>query len=230
MANQNNRAAAVNFSFRPNYKGKGIGKTPNHHADLSHFVRWPRYIRIQRQRSILASRMKVPAQIGQFHKLAPISFDSKLISFAKAYKPETKAERKARIAKYAILNSQGKQEKMKDRPHLHFGINKVTQLIERKKAKLVLIAHDVEPIDIVVWLPALCHKMGVPYAIVRSKARLGQVVGMKNCACAAITRIKSKHEREFAQILDVNKRYFNYKKVMDKLHHHHHHAKASSNE
>merc|ERR1712176_116480 len=34
-----------------------------------------------------------------------------------------------------------------------FGLNHVTALIEQKKAKLVLIAHDVEPIELVVWLP-----------------------------------------------------------------------------
>ena len=45
------------------------------------------------------------------------------------------------------------------------------------KAQLVVIAHDVDPIELVVWLPALCRKMGVPYAIVKGKARLGAVSG-----------------------------------------------------
>jgi large subunit ribosomal protein L7Ae len=43
------------------------------------------------------------------------------------------------------------------------------------KAQLVVIAHDVDPIELVVWLPALCRKMGVPYAIVKGKSRLGSV-------------------------------------------------------
>lgn len=43
------------------------------------------------------------------------------------------------------------------------------------KAQLVVIAHDVDPIELVVWLPALCRKMGVPYCIVKGKSRLGQV-------------------------------------------------------
>lgn len=42
-------------------------------------------------------------------------------------------------------------------------------LIENKKASLVLIANDVDPIELVVFLPALCRKMGVPYAIVKGK-------------------------------------------------------------
>lgn len=36
---------------------------------------------------------------------------------------------------------------------LKFGLNHVTTLVETKKAKLVLIAYDVDPIELVVWLP-----------------------------------------------------------------------------
>lgn len=34
--------------------------------DMSRFVRWPRYIRLQRQRKILKTRLKVPPAINQF--------------------------------------------------------------------------------------------------------------------------------------------------------------------
>jgi len=64
-----------------------------------------------------------------------------------------------------------------------YGLNHVTELIESKKAKLVIIAHDVDPIELVVWLPALCRKMNVPYVIIKGKARLGHVVHKKNCIC-----------------------------------------------
>ena len=37
----------------------------------------------------------------------------------------------------------------------------------QNKARLVVIAHDVDPIELVVWLPALCRKMEVPYCIVK---------------------------------------------------------------
>lgn len=66
-----------------------------------------------------------------------------------------------------------------------YGINHVTQLVEAKKAQLVVIAHDVDPIEIVVWLPALCKKMGVPYVIVKGKARLGQVRVLREVCVAA---------------------------------------------
>ena len=39
----------------------------------------------------------------------------------------------------------------------------------------MVIAHDVDPIELVVWLPALCRKMEIPYCIVKGKSRLGAV-------------------------------------------------------
>lgn len=71
-----------------------------------------------------------------------------------------------------------------------YGINHVTGLIEQLKAQLVLIAHDVDPIEIVLWLPTLCKKMGVPFAIVKNKARLGALVHQKTATCVAITRVR----------------------------------------
>ena len=38
---------------------------------------------------------------------------------------------------------------------------------------MVVIAHDVDPIELVVFLPALCRTIGVPYCIIKGKAGLG---------------------------------------------------------
>lgn len=56
----------------------------------------------------------------------------------------------------------------------------VTTLVENKKTQLVVIAHDVDPVELVVFLPTLYQKMGVPY-IIKEKARLGQLVPRKTC-------------------------------------------------
>ena len=50
-------------------------------------------------------------------------------------------------------------------PVFRYEDNDVTTLVDKKKAKLVVIAIDVE---LVMFLPALCicRKMGVPYCIV----------------------------------------------------------------
>jgi ribosomal protein L7Ae-like RNA K-turn-binding protein len=62
-------------------------------------------------------------------------------------------------------------------------------LVENKKAQLVVIAHDVDPIELVVFLPALCRKMGVPYGIIKGKTRLGHLVHRKTCTTVAFTRV-----------------------------------------
>ena len=66
----------------------------------------------------------------------------------------------------------------------------MTYLIEQKRAKIVLIAADVDPIENVVFLPTLCKSMDVPYAIVPSKSRLGELVHKKTATCLALTDFK----------------------------------------
>ena len=74
-------------------------------------------------------------------------------------------------------------------PVVRHGVNDVTTLIEKKKAQLVVIANDVDPIEMVMFLPALCRKMGVPYCIVKNKSRLGRVCRRKTTSCIAITQV-----------------------------------------
>ena len=45
-------------------------------------------------------------------------------------------------------------------PVLGAGVNTVTTLVDNKKAQPVGITHDVDAIELVVFLPTLCHKMG----------------------------------------------------------------------
>ena len=40
-----------------------------------------------------------------------------------------------------------------------------------------------------IFLPALCRKMGVPYCIVKGKQRLGRVVHRKTCTSLALTTV-----------------------------------------
>ena len=76
-----------------------------------------------------------------------------LFRLLKKYSPEDKAQRKTRLVQEAKTKAESKYsfivEKTveKTRPfHLKFGLNHVTKLIEEKKAKLVVIASNVDPI------------------------------------------------------------------------------------
>ena len=70
-------------------------------------------------------------------------------------------------------------------------------MVENKTAKLVVIAADVDPIELVLWLPQLCRKQDVPYCIVKNKERLGRLVGQKTSAVVAVTDLRKEDEAEF---------------------------------
>lgn len=92
---------------------------------------------------------------------------------------------------------------------LKYGLNHVTDLIELKKARLVVIAHDVEPIELVCWLPALCRKKDVPYCIVKSKSRLGQLVHKKTAACVVVENVRKEDQAEFELLMNTFRAQFN---------------------
>ena len=66
----------------------------------------------------------------------------------------------------------------KDTGKLRKGINETTKSIERKNAKLVVMAEDIQPEEIIIHVPSLCEEKGIPYAYVRSKKDLGSSVGI----------------------------------------------------
>ena len=144
-------------------------------------VKWPEYVRLQRQKKILNLRLKVPPAIAQFTNTLDRNTAAQTFKLLNKYKPETKAEKKERLLKEATAIEEGKKkEDVSKKPYaVKYGLNHVVGLIENKKAALVLIPNDVDPIELVIFLPALCRKMGVPYAIVKGKARLGVVVHKK---------------------------------------------------
>lgn len=69
-------------------------------------------------------------------------------------------------------------EKVKASGKLKVGINEVTKAIEREKAKLVLIAKDVNPKEVVLHLPMLCKEKNIPYSFVPEKKELGKRAGL----------------------------------------------------
>jgi large subunit ribosomal protein L7Ae len=168
--------------------------------DLSRYVKWPRYVRIQRQRAILKKRIKVPPAINQFTRTLDKNQASNLFRLLSHYQPESAAEKKARQLEQAKAEEKSSDVKQGKKPKfIKYGLNHITSLVEQKKAKLVVIAHDVDPIELVVWLPALCRKMDVPYCIVKGKARLGRLVHKKTATAVAITEVNKEDAHKLEQ-------------------------------
>ncbi len=65
------------------------------------------------------------------------------------------------------------------------GTNEVTKAIERGISKIVIIAEDVEPPEVVAHLPILCEERGAAYAFVPSKQDLGKALGIDVTSAAA---------------------------------------------
>jgi large subunit ribosomal protein L7Ae len=177
--------------------------------NLSRYVKWPRYVRVQRQKAVLMKRLKVPPSINQFTQTLDKNQAANLFRFLSSYRPESAQEKNARLTAAATAEAAGEEVASGKPKVLKFGLNHVTQLVEEKRARLVIIAHDVDPIELVVWLPALCRKMDVPYMIVKGKARLGHFVYQKTCAAMAITDIRKEHAGQLDQLISSARANFN---------------------
>merc|ERR1711970_1670990 len=111
-------------------------KRPWAKRDLTRFTKWPKYIIMQRQRSLLMQRLKVPPSIHQFHKDQCLNSNQakEVLGLLHKYRPETKKAKLIRLKKQATKQASGEDAVL---------------------AKLVVISHDVDPIEIVLLLPAL---------------------------------------------------------------------------
>ena len=65
------------------------------------------------------------------------------------------------------------------------GTNEATKAIERGISKLIIIAEDVEPPEVVAHLPIICEEQGADYAFVPSKQELGKALGIDVTSAAA---------------------------------------------
>ncbi|MCC5994066.1 MAG: 50S ribosomal protein L7Ae [Candidatus Aenigmarchaeota archaeon] len=101
-------------------------------------------------------------------------------------------------AKEEALKKEGKklEEKM-----IRRGTNEVTKAVDRGKAKLVVIAMDVEPEEVVMHLPPLCEEKGVPYTYVPSKLELGKASGIEVQAAAVAIIDAGEHSKLLEEVV-----------------------------
>ena len=65
------------------------------------------------------------------------------------------------------------------------GTNETTKAIERAQAKLVIIAEDVDPPEVLAHLPLLCDERKIPYIFVPTREQIGKALGIDVPAAAA---------------------------------------------
>lgn len=200
LSKSKNKATKKNPLFEKTPKNYRLGGDLQPKRDLSRFVKWPKYVRLQRMKRIMLMRLKVPPALNQFTNTIDKNQAAQVIKLAKKYQPENKEAKKARLMEAAQTKKSGGEVKSKKPQVIKYGLNHVTTLIEQKVAKLVVIAHDVEPLELVCWLPALCRKMDVPYCIIKGKSRLGQLVHKKFASCIAFTTVRQEDKADLDKL------------------------------
>ena len=82
------------------------------------------------------------------------------------------------------------------------GMNEVTKSIERSQAKIVVMAEDVSPPEILYHVPLLCEEKNIPYAYLSTKKNLGNAVKLNIGASAiAVESAGSGNEKALADLL-----------------------------
>jgi len=82
------------------------------------------------------------------------------------------------------------------------GMNEVTKSIERSLAKLVIMAEDVTPPEILFHIPLLCEEKGIPFCYVSTKKELGNSARINVSSSAiAIENVGTGNERELEDII-----------------------------
>ncbi|HJX05794.1 MAG TPA: ribosomal L7Ae/L30e/S12e/Gadd45 family protein [Candidatus Nanoarchaeia archaeon] len=82
------------------------------------------------------------------------------------------------------------------------GTNEVTKAIERGKAKLVVVATDVSPPEVIMHIPLLAKEKGIAVAEVANKAELGAAAGLK-VPTASVAIIKEGDAKDLLRDLGV---------------------------
>jgi|SRR3989338_7257594 len=85
---------------------------------------------------------------------------------------------------------------------VRIGTNEATKQVERGAAKLIVIAEDVNPKEVVMHLPPLCSEKKIPLVQVSSKQDLGRAVGI-NVSTAAVAILEAGEARK--EIEDIAK-------------------------
>jgi len=198
--------------FSKKVHNRGIGQDVQRKGqDLTRYVRWPKYIRIARQKRVLYQRLKVPPAINQFTRALDLNASSALFKLLRKYRPEEPQQKRKRLLKVAESRAKGEKTSEFSKKPLSVvsGANQVIKAIESKHAKLVVIAGDVDPIELVIAIPSLCRKMDIPYVIVKSKSRLGKIVRRKTTTAVAVIDVRKEDKTELANLATIARESFN---------------------
>lgn len=92
-------------------------------------------------------------------------------------------------------------EMARDTGKIRKGTNETTKAIEKGSAKLVVIAEDVDPEEVVMHLPVLCDEKKVPYVYVPAKLELGKAAGLSVASAAVAIEAEGNAKELFEETI-----------------------------
>ncbi len=93
-------------------------------------------------------------------------------------------------------------EAARDTGKIKKGTNETIKAIERNNAKLVVMAEDVDPPEILAYVPPLCEEKDVPYGYVSDKRELGYAAGIDVQAASAAVIDPGEAKDELRSVID----------------------------
>ena len=125
-----------------------LGQDIQPKRDLTRFVKWPEYVRFQRQKVILSQRLKVPPAIAQFSHTLDKNTATQLFKLLDKYRPETKQEKKARLTAAAAAVAGGKDA---PKARLFVQVTFILELTSRFRRKSPF-TQNMDSITSLLWL------------------------------------------------------------------------------
>jgi len=118
------------------------------------------------------------------------TYDTEVIDMSEYVKVELTDELKAKTIEIIEKSTKGK---------IKAGLNEVTKAIERGTAKLIIVAEDVSPAELVMHVPILCAEKNTPISYIATRKDLGEKAGLR-MATSAIAIIDSPAEAEIKDL------------------------------
>ncbi|MFH1752363.1 MAG: 50S ribosomal protein L7Ae [archaeon] len=84
---------------------------------------------------------------------------------------------------------------------IKIGLNECTKMVERGQAKLIVMAEDVMPPEIIMHLPLICKEKNIPFTYVEKKEELGKAVGIEVSTAAITVLDEGETKKEFSELL-----------------------------
>merc|ERR1719284_2179295 len=101
------KKTAANPLFEKRPKNFVIGGDVQPRRDLTRYVKWPRCVRLQRQKPILMTRLKVPPALNQFSHAIDKNQATQLMRLLNKYKKEDKVQKRERLMAVAKARAEG---------------------------------------------------------------------------------------------------------------------------